>query len=662
MSKLLIVESPGKIKTLKGILGRDWEIAASVGHIADLPKKRMGIRPNSFDLEYELTERGAEVLAKLKKLASSADAVYLGTDPDREGEAIAWHLQQFLKLKNYQRISFPEITAQAVQAAVAAPRQIDMALVHAQEARRALDRLVGYTVSPALSDHLAQNLSAGRVQSVALRLVVDRERQIRVFKATNHFGAMLVFQGAQGTWTAEWKTLPDFVTEENPYFMDRDFAGAVAAIRQVRALSCKESTATRSPPPPFITSTLQRAANVAMGLKPAKTMELAQKLYEQGHITYHRTDNPNLSAESLPSLHAVATALSLEVVNPQRRFKASDSAQAGHPAITPTHWEVEEAGEDSEQRKLYQMIRLRAIACQLTEARYAVRKVSLESMAPLGDKAIVFDATGRTLTQPGWLQLLDGDATSEEEVEPSKPVPSLETGQVISADDGKLLEKKTKAPPRYTQASLVEKLESEGIGRPATFAAVMANIENRGYVETKKQFSRELLQPTETGEKVVERLEKTFAFMDYNFTRDMEAALDSIAAQRVEYRSTVEQFNAQLQTEINAFNQGQGDSAPACEKCGKPMRKRQGKFGAFWGCSGYPNCKHSAADVDGQPAPAEAAASGPSCPECSGVLRQRQGSKGTFWGCSRYNEGCKFTCDDRDGQPNLDPKADKKSQ
>ncbi|WP_199276052.1 type IA DNA topoisomerase, partial [Xylella fastidiosa] len=415
--KLMIIESPGKLEKLSTILGDGWKIAASVGHVRDLPQKEMGVAAPDFKPSYELTERGEGVVSKLKNLVKQADSVYLATDPDREGEAISWHLKQCLKLSNPLRVTFNEITTNAVKAALVAPRTIDVKQVAAQEARRVLDRLVGYMVSPELSRLTGKRLSAGRVQSPAVRLVVERERAIKAFKVTNHFGAMLFFADAKTSseWSAEWLTKPKFVTEDNPYFMDMAFAAAVAEVKAVLVKSFDESEAKRSPPPPFTTSTMQQAASVALGIDPKAAMAAAQKLYEQGHITYHRTDNPNVSDESLGDIYAVSVKLGLDMAEKPRKFKAPAGAQVGHPAVTPTHWEVEEAGETSDQKALYKLIRLRAIACQLADARYAVRTVRLEAAQPVGGKDVEFEARGRTLIYQGWLKLIAGDQTEEEE-------------------------------------------------------------------------------------------------------------------------------------------------------------------------------------------------------------------------------------------------------
>ena len=655
--KLMIIESPGKIEKLSAILGDGWKIAASVGHVRDLPQKEMGVSAPDFKPSYELTERGEGVVAKLKNLVKQADSVYLATDPDREGEAISWHLQQCLKLTNPLRVTFNEITANAVKAALVAPRTIDVKRVAAQEARRVLDRLVGYMVSPELSRQTGERLSAGRVQSPAVRLVVERERAIKVFKVTNHFGAALFFADAKtsGEWSAEWLTKPKFVTEDNPYFMDRAFAAAVAEVKAVVVKSFDESEGKRSPPPPFTTSTMQQAASVALGLDPKAAMDAAQKLYEQGHITYHRTDNPNVSDDSLGDIYAVAVKLGLDMANEPRKFKAPAGAQVGHPAVTPTHWEVEEAGESSDQRALYKLIRLRAIACQLADARYAVRTVRLEAAQPVGGKDVEFEARGRTLVYQGWLKLIAGDQTEEEDgndKEPLNPIPVCEPGERLDVARGKLLEKKTKPPSRFTQATLVKKLESEGIGRPATYAAIMDNIVTRAYVKTDKKY----LVPTATGELIVDSLVGKFEFLDLGFTREIEESLDRIALGEASYKAVIAKVHDQLNRELSTLQVSATPKHP-CPECGKPLRRIPGKTGHFWGCSGHPDCSVTLPDEGGKPGqkkPVEV--SNFACVKCGKPLihRVKKGKGGyDFWGCSGFKDGCKASYEDKKGQPDF---------
>lgn len=674
--KLMIIESPGKRKKLTEILGKlqpgvDWRIEASIGHIRDLPSRGQGEGQivtgikSDFTPVYELSERGAEVIAKLQKLVKSADEIYLATDPDREGESISWHLQQALALKNPIRVSFNDINAGKVQAALAAPGKIDVPMVAAQEARRVLDRLVGYMVSPELRRQTGQALSAGRVQSPAVYLVVARERQIRAFVKTDHFGVRLIFADAKtGDWRAEWQTLPDFVTKENPYFMDKGIAQQIAATSRVVVESCEETEETRKPPAPFTTSLLQQAASNSLRFNPKRTMELAQRLYEQGHITYMRTDNPNIGDDSMPDLRSAAAALGLDVVAQRRTFKAKDGAQEGHPAITPSHWEVAEAGENADEKALYKLIRTRAIASQLAEARYAVRTVVLRAEALADGKIVRFKTSGRTVIYEGWLKLLAGDAADDKkddgEEEGPNSIPALEAGQSLDVKEGKLLAKSTKAPSRYTEASLVKALESEGVGRPSTYAAIMDNIIGRSYVELEGRF----LKPTALGEQVVDSLVGNFEFIQLGFTKDLEDDLDRIATGKAAYRAVIQKLYLKLKQEVDTQllkvpTKVKEVQVFPCPECGNDLRRiPKGANGPFWGCSGHPVCSVTLPDNNGKPGQRKVVElSSFACAKCGKPLihREKKGKGGyDFWGCSGFKEGCKTAYPNIKGKPDYE--------
>lgn len=659
---LMIIESPGKLKKLREIMTKirpdeDWQIEPSVGHVRDLPASgdkedeiTTGVKKNFMPV-YELTERGAAVVAKLRKAAAQATSVYLATDPDREGESIAWHLKEAIGLKSHIRISFNEITETRVKEALANQGLIDMKMVGAQECRRVLDRLVGYLVSTELRRQTGENISAGRVQSVAVLLVVLRERAIQAFRVTLHYGAELIFSGAKPDeqWRAEWMTAEGFVTDDDPYFMDSRFAELVAAVRDTVVLSVDEEDKNRNPPAPFTTSTLQQAGSNSLGWSTTKTMKVAQELYEQGLISYHRSDNPNVSDESMPAIKAVAQSLGLGVVDKRRTFKAKDGAQEGHPGITPTYWDKPEAGETSDQQTLYKLIRIRAIASQLLPARYKVRTAILRAAQPIEGKTIKFGAAGRTLVDPGWLKLLSGDVTDDDEKEEAaNPIPKLEPGQAVRAVDGVLLSKKTKAPKRYTEASLVKALESEGIGRPATYAAIMNNIQVRELIGESKRF----LMPLPKGEKAIEVMENKFSFLDVNFTRAMEDDLDAISQGKAQYRAVIQNLYGTLAGELESQQSGvptfvKVEPVYNCPECQKPLRRiAKSANGAFWSCTGYPDtCQVSLPDANGKPGKKkEVKLSEFPCGKCERPLirRQKAGKNGyDFWGCSGFSQGCK---------------------
>ena len=596
---VIIVESPGKVKKIQSILGVNWQVTASVGHVRDLPEKELGVSLPDFKPEYLPTARGKDVLKRLASLVRTADAVYLATDPDREGEAIAWHLADALHLKKPLRVTFGSITKSAIEPAVTTPRSLDMALVAAQEARRILDRFCGYLVSGPLSRAAGERLSAGRVQSPALRLVVERERAIRDFVATTHYGAELIFDG----WRAVWLTKP-WLPDGKEFLTDKELAAKAAGARNVKVEDCTETESRLAPPAPFTTSSLQQAASNALHFSPKDTMALAQKLYEAGNITYMRTDSPNLSDEAVREIRAYATTQNLPLADKPRVWKAKDGAQEAHEAIRPTHIAKEEAGENHEERALYRLIRIRALAGQLADAVFAVRTLRL--VAPLEGKTAAFEARGRTMLEPGWKTVLFADdAADASDSEPDNPVPSLAKGSSVTASDGRLLTKKTKPPTRYTEASLVRELENRGIGRPATFAAIVDTISRRAYVRTEKR----QLVPTPLGEKAVALLAGAFSFLNYEFTKDMESSLDAIAQGKARYTEVLAKAHAGLQRELSAFTAAFGRKAyPApeqssflCLQCNKPLVRRKGAKGVFFGCSCYPGCKQSYPDDNGKP-------------------------------------------------------------
>ena len=594
-AKLLILESPGKVKKVQEFLGAGWKVAASMGHVRDLPPKEMGVAAPDFKPQYVPTERGADVLKRLAGLVKNSEAVFLATDPDREGEAIAWHLAEALKLKACQRVTYTEITEKAVKAALAAPRSIDMALVAAQEGRRVLDRLFGYMVSGPLSDVAGTRLSAGRVQSPAVRLVVEREQEIQGFTSTTHYGVELTFASLDNItdgWKAVWVVKP-WLSEDQEYFLDQAVAAKVAALRTLDVADCQESESRVTPPSPFTTSGLQQAASTALKFSPKRTMELAQRLYESGFITYMRTDSSNLSHEAVQSVRAFCESQGWPLVDMPRVWKSKDGAQEAHEAIRPTHIEVEEAGENEDERALYGLIRLRTVASQLADAVYAVRTLRLT--ASVDGKEALFEAKGRTLTEQGWKILQQADVTEEEtEDGTTNPVSLMKPGTQATALSGSVLTRKTKPAARYSEASLVRELEKRGIGRPSTYAAILDTVQQRGYVKLDKRN----LVPAPLGEKVVKALTGQFSFTDFTFTKDMEQALDDIASDKARYKDVISAAHERLTSELAAFTKATGK---ICPKCGKPMRhkvKKAGKDGKggydFWGCTGWPECKETA--------------------------------------------------------------------
>jgi DNA topoisomerase-1 len=594
-AKLLILESPGKVKKVQEILGPGWKVAASVGHVRDLPVKEMGVAAPDFKPQYTPTDRGKDVLSRLAGMVKNAEEVFLATDPDREGEAIAWHLQDALKLKNAKRVTYTEITEAAIRAALSNPRSIDMALVAAQGGRRVLDRFCGYMVSGPLSNAAGEKLSAGRVQSPAVRLVVEREKEIKAFSSTTHYGAELTFENVDNI-TDGWKAallVKPWLEEGQEYLLEKSLAEKAAALRTLDVLDCKESESRTAPPAPFTTSTMQQTASSSLKFGPKQTMQLAQRLYEQGAITYMRTDSPNLSQEAIQAIRAYCETKGWPLVETPRKWKSKEGAQEAHEAIRPTHIEIEEAGETADEKALYRLIRLRSLACQLEDAVYAVRTLQLG--ADVDGKQALFEAKGRTLLSQGWKVLADqengpDEGAEEGEKEPLNPVPAMKPGTKATALTGTVTTKKTKPAARFTEASLIRELEKRGIGRPSTYAAIIDTISSRKYVTTEKRF----LVPTPLGEMIVSGLCGHFSFIEYDFTRTMEQSLDDIAEGKADYRAVIASAHDQLSREVQEFAKATGR---VCEKCGKPMVhrvKKPGKDGKggydFWGCSGWPEC------------------------------------------------------------------------
>ncbi|EGC2886890.1 type I DNA topoisomerase [Salmonella enterica subsp. enterica serovar Give] len=649
MTTLIIVESPGKIKKISAALGADYRVMASVGHVRDLPKNDIAVEPPTFALHYQPTERGRDILAKLKTAVAAADRVILATDPDREGEAIAWHLADALKLKNPDRVTFTAITDAQIKAAIAAPRRIDMNRVRSQEARRALDRIVGYRVSPALSDRAGQPLSAGRVQSPAVRLVVDREREIAAFKVTEHYGAELTFDNADGTsWKAVWDTKPH-LREGESYLLDDALAQKAADVRNVTVATFEDGEKGRAPAAPFTTSTMQQAAGRRLKFDEKKTMDLAQKLYEAGHITYHRTDAPNMDPAGMEDIAAYARSAGLRLADKPRRWKAKETAQEGHEAIRPTHAAELDAGDDDDQRALYRLIWQRAVASQLADAIYAVRTATLTGDAD--GTPVTFVATGRTLTDPGWMAVYAEDTEDEsdkdDDADPAKnPVPPLTVGEGKTAASGRVLTKKTKPPTRIKRTDLGPLLEKLGIGRPSTYAAIIANILDRSYVAVD---NKGFLRPLPLGETIRDALVGRFAFADLDYTRNLEDQLDQIAEGQSDYVSVVSGAWASLDKELGALESVNIAPAHPCPACGKAMRRRKSDNGFFWGCTGFPECKTTLPDVKGKPGERKAPPppTGFDCPKCGKALARRQGvskpkAKGMkgrpydFYSCTGY--------------------------
>ena len=578
--RLLIVESPAKARTIQHYLGSEYEVLASVGHVRDLPKTNK----DAVDIEggfvprYVISPDKREVIQRIEKAADRASEVFLATDPDREGEAIAWHIKEAVGLKKPKRVVFHEITKAAVEEALGHPRQIDEHLREAQEARRVLDRLVGYDLSGLIWKKVRYGLSAGRVQSPALRILAEREREILNFVPETYYVLTGEFKAKNGQFTAVCVDTPASKEEA-----DRILDAGKKAAWKVGAVTEKEEE--RSPRPPFTTSTLQQAASTRLGFAPSRTMRAAQKLYEAGHITYMRTDSVNLAKEAVAKLCAVAEKTYGKEYVQARAYKTkSKNAQEAHEAVRPTDAAKAKAGATGDEQALYDLIRTRAIASQMASAK--VIRTKVEAVA---DEDIpAFAANGSRVVFPGWLAC-DTRARGED-VELPK-VTDGETLDLLSLTED---EKQTLPPNRYTEAGLVKELEKRGIGRPSTYASIMKTIQDRGYVEKDGR----TLKPTATGMVVSGWLEENFAdYISDSFTAEMEDELDEIARGEREYVKTMKDFYTPFKAAVESKESlpkatalGAAPLQFPCPKCGSPMEFKLGRGGVFMSCTRYPDC------------------------------------------------------------------------
>lgn len=634
--KLIIVESPTKAKTLSKFLGSDFVVKSSMGHIRDLPKSNK----DAVDIEggfiprYQVLKEKQKVIADLREIASKAEEVILAPDPDREGEAIAWHLAEAIGLTKPKRIVFHEITERAISEALSHPRHIDDALVHAQEARRVLDRLFGYDLSGLIWKKVRYGLSAGRVQSPALRILMEREREIRAFVPEQFWvlTANLKTKNNQSfvaTCVEEPKTEPD---------AEKILKTARAGTWIVKAV--EESGQNRAARPPFTTSTLQQTASTRLGFSPSRTMRIAQKLYEAGHITYMRTDSVHLATEAQENFIAVIKKeFGDNYAAPQQYKTKSKSAQEAHEAIRPTDAAVRACGASEEEKKLYVLIRARALASQMADAKIARTKIIVNILnAPSDDGIPDFAVTGSRVVFDGWLKA-DPDARGED----------VELPKTASNDPLTLIEahsegKETQPPGRYTEAGLVKELEKRDIGRPSTYAAIIKTLEDRGYVEKQNR----TLMPTATGDVVSSFIEQNFGdYISDTFTAEMENNLDDIAEGKRGYEKTLKDFYTPFTAAIKSKAKipkitGMGD-APAefpCPICQGPMEYKLSRTGRFMSCKKFPECLGSRKEDGAEIAPPKEI--GEACPECKdGQLIEREGKFGRFIACSNFPK-CKF--------------------
>ena len=640
--QLVIVESPVKARTIEKFLGKDYKVLSSFGHVRDLPKKELGVDiEHNFEPKYVIPAKARKVVSALKKESAKADKTILATDEDREGESIAWHLKEALKLDNPQRIVFHEITKTAIENAIKNPRHIDMNLVDAQQARRILDRIVGYKLSPFLWKKVSKGLSAGRVQSVAVRLVVEREREIQKFVPEEYWSIEALLKKEKEEFSAslikEGDKAIDKLHIKNKEQGDKILKNLEGAEYVVENVERKETK--RYPAPPFTTSTLQQASWQRFKFSAKMTMSLAQRLYEEGHITYHRTDSLNLSDASLSSAKKYITEKYGENYWAGKivRYKTKTTgAQEAHEAIRPTYADRTPeslSGIDSRQLKLYTLIRQRFIACQMQPAVFD--SVSADVKA----QNYTFRANGQTLKFDGFLKIYP---TKFEE----KELPVLEKNDNLELVKLDSIQHFTEPPARYTEASLIKTLEKYGIGRPSTYAPTLSTIQERNYVEKNEQ---KRFIPTEIGTVVNDVLVKNFPeIVDIDFTAKMEKELDEIAENKDTWQKTCRDFynpfSKNLEEKYKEVKKSDlvKETNKICPKCGAPLIERFGKFGKFYACSKFPECKYTESVED------KNKNLGIKCPKCQqGEIVARKTKKGKiFYGCNTFPK-CDFALWDK---------------
>lgn len=666
MSKsLIIVESPAKARTLKKFLGSRYQVLASVGHVRDLPKSRLGVDiEHDFAPSYVTIKGKGDVIKELRSAAKKATHVYLATDPDREGEAIAWHLAELLKLQEPKRIELHEITKHAAQEALKNPSPINADRVNAQQARRILDRLVGYQISPLLWRKVRGGLSAGRVQSVAVKLIVDREREIAAFRkheywtvsATlwphGHHDALHTFVADLVSVAGKKSNVPADVAaavgQKSMYVTTSDDAHALAERLKTTHFSItgiKRSERRDFPRSPFTTSTLQQEASRRLKMRVRKTMQLAQGLYEGvdtgdgtvGLITYMRTDSTRLSETAQSMARDYIIGRFGAEFHGGRQYKVSETAQDAHEAIRPT--DVNRTPEsmaqylDAAQLKVYKLIWERFVASQMSPAVYDQTTIDITA----GDCA--FRATGSVLKFAGYTAIYEEtrDEDTSEEEERRKQLPAVEEGQALDPRKVTPEQHETQPPPRFTEASLVKALEEKGIGRPSTYATIVETIQGRGYVRLMER----RFVPQEIGFVVTDLLEKHFKeIVDANFTSEMERRLDRVEEAHDDWVSLLRTFYGPFAADLKLAEElfpkvelVEDETDEVCPTCGRPMKIKTGRFGKFLACSGYPECKTTRPIIKD---------SGVICPRDGGRILERRSKRGrVFYGCEKYPE-CTF--------------------
>ena len=646
--KLIIVESPAKANTIKKFLGGSTKVVASMGHIRDLPKSKLGVDVNNnFEPEYINIRGKGDLIKELKKDAKTAKKVYLATDPDREGEAIAWHLSKMLNVENEKitRVTFNEITKTAVQKAIKEPRDIDVNLVDAQQARRVLDRIVGYKISPVLWKKVRRGLSAGRVQSVAVKLIVDREEEIERFIPEEYWNiyVKLLDENSKKTFEAKFFGIDG---KKKEIHSKAEVDEILSNIKDAKYIvdEIKKGEKKKNPAPPFTTSTMQQEASRKLGFTLKKTMSVAQMLYEGiripekgtvGLITYMRTDSTRISEEA----RAAAKEHILQVYGEQyyenRYYKTNKEAQDAHEGIRPTYADLEpEKIKDSltkDQYKLYRLIYNRFIASQMTAAIYDTMSVTIDA------NKHTFKANGQNLKFKGFMTLYV-EGTDEKEEQEEAMLPDLKEKQEVKKQEINPKQSFTEPPARYTEASLVKALEEKGIGRPSTYSPTITTILERRYIEKEQK----QLVPTELGKITNKLLVENFTnIINVEFTAKIENQFDSIAEGKENWRKIIGEFYGpfeetveKVEKELEHVELVEEVSDVPCDKCGRLMVYKYGKFGKFLACPGYPECKNTKAIIETIEEP---------CPKCGGTIQVRKAkSKKKYYICENNPKSCDY--------------------
>lgn len=645
--KLIIVESPAKANTIKKFLGGNTKVMASMGHIRDLPKSKLGIDvQNNFEPEYINIRGKGDLIKDLKKNAKNSKKVYLATDPDREGEAIAWHLSNILnpENKNITRVTFNEITKNAVQKAIKEPRDIDINLVDAQQARRVLDRIVGYKISPVLWKKVRRGLSAGRVQSVAVELIVDREEEIEKFIPQEYWNIYVKLLDEKSKKIFEAKFYGKDGKKQEIH--NKEEADEILeAIKNAKYIveDVKKGEKKRTPAPPFTTSTMQQEASRKIGFTLKKTMSIAQGLYEGvkipekgtiGLITYMRTDSTRISEEARAAAKTHIIETYGENYYENRYYKTNKDAQDAHEGIRPTYAELEpDKIKDSltkDQYKLYKLIYNRFMASQMSSAIYDTMAVTIEA------NKYTFKANGQNLKFKGFMTLyVEGTDEKEEE---EGMIPDLTVNQEVKKEKIESKQSFTEPPPRYTEASLVKTLEEKGIGRPSTYSPTITTILERRYIEKEQK----QLIPTELGKVVNKLLKENFAnIMDVEFTANIESQFDNIAEGKENWKEMIKEFYGpfeenveRVEKQLEHVQMVEEVSDIPCDKCGRMMVYKYGKYGKFLACPGYPECKNTKPIIETIDVP---------CPKCGGTIQVRKSkSKRKYYICENNPKTCDY--------------------